>query len=236
MLSLAWGLRLDPIVGSNTPKPNPIYASLRLAFHPKCALSARKCITQYRVKVQIIHCQFFFWIRPWVDIAKSLSSGSNVVLSRYCYHVTHCALYRLKNEAFEQYFRNEDVVKQTYAEWCTMMEGKFTQFVFWSITMRMIWDLLIFVRAIRRGHFEFYKYAIEKLLPWLFIHDHFNFARWLSVHLHDLQTVDESCPSVYEEFLNGNFVVSRTSTYFSAMCLDQRHEQHNKDVGVKGEL
>ena len=55
---LAWRLRLQPIVGSNDPKPDPIYASLRLAFHPKCASSARKCIAQFRLKFQIIHCQF----------------------------------------------------------------------------------------------------------------------------------------------------------------------------------
>ena len=65
LLSLAWRLRLHPIVGSNDPKPDPIYASLRLAFHPKCALQL--CIAQYRLKFQIIHCQFFFWIRPWLS-------------------------------------------------------------------------------------------------------------------------------------------------------------------------
>ena len=58
-----------PIVGSNDPKPDPIYASLRLAFHPKCAWSARKCIAQYRLKFHIIHCQFFSGSapvsRPW---------------------------------------------------------------------------------------------------------------------------------------------------------------------------
>ena len=63
-------LRLHPIVGSNDPKPDPIYASLRLAFHPKCASSARKCIAQYQLKFQIIHCQFFFWICPWIPITK----------------------------------------------------------------------------------------------------------------------------------------------------------------------
>ena len=66
LLSLAWRLRLHPIVGSNDPKPDPIYASLRLAFHPKCALSARKCTAQYRLKRKIIHCQVLFWIRPLV--------------------------------------------------------------------------------------------------------------------------------------------------------------------------
>ena len=52
-LSLAWRLRMDPIVGSNAPNPNPIYASIRLAFHPKCALSAHKCIAQYRLTFQL---------------------------------------------------------------------------------------------------------------------------------------------------------------------------------------
>ena len=64
LLSLAWRLRLHPIVGLNDPKPDPIYASQRLAFLPKCILSACKCIAQYRLKFQIIHCQFSFWIRP----------------------------------------------------------------------------------------------------------------------------------------------------------------------------
>ena len=59
LLSLAWRLRLHPIVDSNAPKPNPIDASLRLAFHHKCTLSARKCIAQNRLKFQINHCQFF---------------------------------------------------------------------------------------------------------------------------------------------------------------------------------
>ena len=38
-------------------------------------------------------------------------------------------------------------------------------------------------------------------------------------------------PLVFEEFKNqGNFVISRTRNVFSAMGLDQRHEQLNKDV------
>ena len=67
LLSFTWRLQLHPIVGSNDPKPDPIYASLRFAFDPKCALSARKCIAQYRLKFQIIHCQLFFWIRPCIS-------------------------------------------------------------------------------------------------------------------------------------------------------------------------
>ena len=47
-------------------KKQPLWArtSLRLAFHPKCALSARKCIAQYRLKFQIIHSIFFSGSAP----------------------------------------------------------------------------------------------------------------------------------------------------------------------------
>ena len=64
LLPLAWGLRLDPIVIWNAHKPTPVYASLGIAFHPKGALSARKCIAEYRLKFQNIHCQFFFLDPP----------------------------------------------------------------------------------------------------------------------------------------------------------------------------
>ena len=52
LLSLAWWLRLDPIVGSNAPKPNPMY-------HSKCALSARKCIARLK-EMDIYHWNFPF--------------------------------------------------------------------------------------------------------------------------------------------------------------------------------
>ena len=66
LLSLSWGLRLDPILGSNAPKLTAIYASIRLAFHPEGALSARKCIAQYRLKFQITHCKNFCLDPPLV--------------------------------------------------------------------------------------------------------------------------------------------------------------------------
>ena len=77
LLSLAWRFRLHPIVGSNDPKPDPIYASLQLAFHPKCALSARKCIAQYRFKFQIIHCQFLPGSAPALGLCP-LSNHSEI--------------------------------------------------------------------------------------------------------------------------------------------------------------
>ena len=40
-------------------------------------------------------------------------------------------------------------------------------------------------------------------------------------------------PDVYTQFMNGNFVVHKTKSLFSAIALDHAHEQVN--AGVKGE-
>ena len=43
------------------------------------------------------------------------------------------------------------------------------------------------------------------------------------------------CPDVYKEFYCGNFVVQRTIIPFSAIALDQAHEQNNAIIkGVNG--
>ena len=93
LLSLAWRLPVDPIVGSNAPKPNPIYASLWLAFHPKCALSARKCIAQYRLKCQIIHCRFLFWIRPCLHCVKCCTLQKYSILIPILYEILYVPKY-----------------------------------------------------------------------------------------------------------------------------------------------
>ena len=116
-----------------------------------------------------------------------------------------------------------------------MKESKCPQFQYWLITLRMGCDLLLFLRSIRSRKFQLYKYAIAKILPWLFAHDHFRYARWLSVHLNDMIMLQDTCLTVYDAFLNsGNFVVSRTQNAFSAMGIDHRHEQLDKDVKGDG--
>ena len=56
------------------------------------------------------------------------------------------------------------------------------------------------------------------------------YSRWLSVHIKDLLEIPGSHENVYEEFINGNFVVQKTNRKFSAMGLDQAHEQNNNVI------
>ena len=71
-------------------------------------------------------------------------------------------------------------------------------------------------------------------MPWMFVLDHTHYSRWLSVHIRDMTTLAERHPDVLSEFTSGNFVVHKTSNKFSAIALDQVHEQNNAMVKGSG--
>ena len=72
-------------------------------------------------------------------------------------------------------------------------------------------------------------------MKYVFALNHYNYARWLSVHVDDLMKLQIVCHEIYEEFCTGNFVVRKTTNPFSAIALDQAHEQNNATIkGVGG--
>ena len=164
-------------------------------------------------------------------------TGHEVAKSKYAHQVTASVLYRLMRNTYEQKCANleegahEGENKVSLDSWRAEMEVRSPQFQFWSIALKMEMALFLFVRSIRARNFVLYKYAIDQLLPWMFAFDHIHYARWLSVHLHDMQVLDQTNPEIYKEFKNnGNFVVARTKNRFSSMGIDHRHEQLNADV------
>ena len=63
--------------------------------------------------------------------------------------------------------------------------------------------------------------------------DHHNYARWLPVHINDMKHLP---PAVLKQFVeNGFCVVTKTSNKFSAIPINQAHEQNNKIVNGSGE-
>ena len=67
----------------------------------------------------------------------------------------------------------------------------------------------------------------------MFALNHYNYVRWLPVHIRDTELLKERHPAIYEEFLSGKFVVHKTSHAFSMTALDHNHEQEN--TKIKGE-
>ena len=68
--------------------------------------------------------------------------------------------------------------------------------------------------------------------------DHYHYARWLTVHVTDLNKLPNDSPHTHTEFVNGNFVTQKSSHKFSALAHDQIHEQQNAimkgDGGIIG--
>ena len=119
---------------------------------------------------------------------------------------------------------------RTFQEWREQMELLYPQFQFWSITLKMQMDYLLFLRSIQSRKFSLSVHSLGKRLPWTFFFDHFNYAQWMSVHHYDMEMLQESNCSNFHKFeVNGNFVSSRTKNAFSSMRLDQWHEHLNKD-------
>ncbi|KAG0708495.1 hypothetical protein GWK47_023998 [Chionoecetes opilio] len=92
---------------------------------------------------------------------------------------------------------------------------------------------MVYVRAIREADFLLYIEALSKIVPWFFALDHTHYSRWVPIHLRDMVSLKQLHPDVYAEFLKGNFVVKKSKRAFSAVAIDQAHEQNN--ASVKGD-
>ena len=73
-----------------------------------------------------------------------------------------------------------------------------------------------------------------KITPWMFALDHIHYSRWLSVHIRDVLALSKKHPEILTEFNAGKLVIHKTSDKFSAMAIDQCHEQNNATVKESG--
>ena len=71
-------------------------------------------------------------------------------------------------------------------------------------------------------------------MKYIFALNHYNYGRWLSLHVDDLLKLEYTCPDVYKEFCNGHFVISKTENPFSSIAIDQAHEQNNAVIKGAG--
>src|SRR5260221_9119454 len=121
---------------------------------------------------------------------------------------------------------------QTMASLLSLGYESSATFLFWLTVLCIEVLLLTFVRATRLGDYTLFKDSLRQMMPWFFAFNHVHYARWLAVHLKDLEELEEKAPAVHSEFISGNFVVSKTLRPFSKLAIDQAHEQNNATVKV----
>ena len=170
-------------------------------------------------------------------VAESFLSASHVTRTRRAHQVTAASLHILMSKAYSEYQaksrENEQENLLSIEEWKDAMAKKPPQFHYWSSVLNLELTCLRLVRALREGNFSLYIDALRQILPWMFVMDHTNHAKWLSVHYRDMCVLQSTHPSVYKYFSDGSFVVHKTTKLFSSIALDHCHEQVN--TIVKGE-
>ncbi|KAK3918979.1 Chromosome-associated kinesin KIF4 [Frankliniella fusca] len=159
-----------------------------------------------------------------VGSAEAILTVKHVTKSRLMHEVTCAVLFTLMHEAYEFLQPDQNMSFDTFLE---DMAAKCPTFKYWLTTFKLEIILLNFVRSIRSGDYKLFKTALKQMMPWFFTFDHTNYARWVAVHIKDLEELPDKAPSVHQEFCSGNFVVHKTANAFSGLAIDQAHEQHN---------
>lgn len=168
--------------------------------------------------------------------ADSLLKASHVTRTRRAHQVTASSLYLLLQKAYAEYSADldEGAHPLSLEDWCSDRAAAHPQAHFWSLILQLELEVMIYVRAVREADFLLYVDALTKIVPWFFALGHTHYARWIPVHLRDMIALKDAHPEVHAQFLKGNFVVKKTTHRFSAIAIDQAHEQNNATVKGDG--
>ena len=168
--------------------------------------------------------------------AESFLKVSHLAKARRGHQITAAALYVLQQSAYNDYKAalSASEARLEFSAWCSKVASIQPQFSFWSQVLELEVLVLEIVRSIREGNFKSYVESVTALMPWMFALDHVNYARWLSVHVRDMATLQTSHPGVYQKFSSGAFAVRKSTRVFSAIAMDHAHEQENSSIKGDG--
>jgi len=167
--------------------------------------------------------------------ADSFLQASHVSQTRRA-QVTAAALYTLQQHAYNHYIdqlgdaRTEQL---EFADWCQQKAVTCPQFHYWVTVLQLELMVLVYVRSLRQASFAMYVDALRELAVSFHALYHTNYGRWIPVHLRDMVELLTTHPEIAEEFRGGYFTVQKTNRQFSAIPVDQAHEQNN--AAIKGD-
>ena len=108
---------------------------------------------------------------------------------------------------------------------------KSANFTFWWKYMDMVSTLLMFTRAQRDGLWDLYLFSFKKMIPFFFLYDHYNYARWGVIYAAQMMQIPDE---LKEEFVKGNFVVKGSNQSFCQVDPDQAQEWQNRICKIAG--
>ena len=125
--------------------------------------------------------------------------------------------------------KDSDMISQCFDEMQTVLSDKVSNFhhkfisqqressdtfAFWIDYINMVMLLLDYIRAEREGQWKKHLSAVTAMLPYFFVTDHQNYAKWCSVYVADMNLLEQSSAEALEAFNEGHHVVSRSGKPF----------------------
>ena len=136
--------------------------------------------------------------------ANSFLTASHLTRTRRVHQVTLLALSKLQREAWTMYKSStSESSEASFEVWRQAMISKSPTFQFWDLIMEFEIMVLIFVHAHRTKNFCVYVESLEKLMQWVFALDHTNYARWIPIHIRDMQNLPDSISDELKKKLGG---------------------------------
>ena len=172
-----------------------------------------------------------------IDVSNvSISGGGNVLVNvpqitsaRYLLQVCLCAEFKSLQDVYIDSQSSLDI-----QQWMEEMALENNMFHYWKLIFDFQILILLFICAQREKNFLLYVHVLKSSMKYIFAFNHYNYARWLSIHVNDLMRLSVTCPDIYDEFMSGKFVLQKTDKPFSAIALDQGHEQKNATIKGAG--
>ena len=161
---------------------------------------------------------------------------SHVTKTRHAHQVTAASLHTLLHLAHTEYNTSATAVESvlSFEQWCQVSAQQSVQFDYWLKTLSLEIIMLLFIRSICEGNFQLYMESLTSIVPWMFALDYTHYSQWLSMHIRDMVSLKEKHPAIFTQFCAGKFSVNKTGNKFSAMALDQCHEQNNATLKESG--
>ena len=85
--------------------------------------------------------------------------------------------------------------------------------------------LLDYIKSFRIGDWQLHLCSMEKILSWFHAYDRINYARHFTHCFASFQKLNETHPSILDQFQRGNFAIKRTNGSFNMLPPDQVIEQ-----------
>ncbi len=142
--------------------------------------------------------------------ADSFLKAAHLTRTRHAHQVTALALSKLQQDAFlemdgpQDAFLETDGPQDAFLEtdgphdestieaWREAMIIKSPTFQYWDTILKMEILGLIFVRSHIEQDFPLYVESLKALVPWFFALDHQNYARWIPIHIRDMESLPSS--------------------------------------------